>query len=166
MTEIIVRPSRDDDIAAIAEIYAYEVLQGTASFDEEPPSEEKMLEKRANILECGFPYMVAEVDGEVVAYSYVSPYRQRTAYSNTVENAIYVDPKKRISGIGYKLLGAVLKECEKSDIKQIIAVIGDSDNMGSINLHKKLGFRKVGTLRDVGFKFGRWLDSVLMQKSL
>ena len=125
-----------------------------------------MLEKRATILSHGFPYMVAEVDGEVVAYSYVSPYRKRSAYSNTVENAIYVNPEKRISGIGYKLLSAVLKECEKTDIKQIIAVIGDSDNMASIKLHKKLEFRTVGTLRDVGFKFGRWLDSVLMQKTL
>lgn len=166
MTEIIIRPSREDDISAIAEIYAYEVLQGTASFDEEPPSEEKMLAKRADILDLGFPYLIAEVDGEVVAYSYVSPYRQRSAYSNTVENAIYVHPEKRISGIGYKLLSAVLDLCEKTDIKQIIAVIGDSDNLGSIKLHKKLGFRKVGTFRDVGFKFGRWLDSVLMQKTL
>lgn len=166
MTEIIVRASTEDDIGAITEIYAYEVLHGTASFDEVPPPAEKLQKKRADILDRGFPYMVAEVDGEVVAYSYVSPYRQRSAYSNTVENAIYVHPEKRISGIGYILLGAVLEQCEKTDIKQIIAIIGDSDNLGSIKLHKKLGFRKVGTLRDVGFKFGRYLDSVLMQKTL
>jgi len=166
MTEITIRPSTDDDIGAIHDIYEYEVLHGTATFDEIPPSRDYLLGKRADILASGFPFLVAEVDGVVAAYSYVSLYRQRSAYSKTVENAIYVDPEKRISGIGTKLMAAVLAECEKLDIKQIIAVIGDSDNMGSLNLHKKLGFRKVGTLRDVGFKFGRWLDSVLMQKTL
>jgi L-amino acid N-acyltransferase YncA len=166
MTEISIRPSTEDDIAAIHDIYEYEVLCGTATFDERPPSKEEFLKKRADIVAGGFPYLVAEVDGEVVAYSYSSLYRQRSAYNKTVENAIYVAQDRRIAGLGTALMQANINECEKLGLKNIIAVIGDSDNMASINLHKKLGFRKVGTMRDVGFKFGRWLDVVLMQKTL
>ncbi|MBL4601980.1 MAG: N-acetyltransferase [Emcibacteraceae bacterium] len=164
MTDIIIRPSLETDIEAIYDIYEYEVLHGTATFDETPPSKLELLAKRESIIKLGFPHMVAEVEDEVVAYSYVSPYRERSAYSKTVENAIYVNPNKRLSGVGFKLMEANLVECEKLGLKNIIAVIGDSENMGSIKLHKKLGFRKIGTMRDVGFKFGRWLDVVLMQK--
>lgn len=166
MTDIIIRPSVETDIDAIHQIYEHEVLTGTATFDEIPPSKDNLLEKRAEIIAQGFPHLIAEVEGEVVAYSYVMLYRQRSAYSKTVENAIYVSPDKRISGVGTALLTANITECEKLDIKNIIAVIGDSENMGSIKLHKKLGFRKVGTLRNVGNKFGLWIDVVLMQKVL
>lgn len=166
MTEITIRPSTVDDIDAIYGIYEYEVLCGTATFDEIPPSKEELLRKRLDVLECDFPHLVAEVDGVVVGYSYVSLYRTRSAYSKTVENAIYVAQDRRIAGLGTALMMANIKECEKLDLKNIIAVIGDSDNMASINLHKKLGFRKIGTMRDVGYKFGRWLDVVLMQKVL
>lgn len=164
--EIVIRPSTPNDISAIYDIYENEVLHGMATFDETPPSKADLLEKREIILNNGFPHLVAEIDGVVVAYSYLSHYRERSAYSQTVENAIYVHPYHRIAGVGFKLMSAIIKECEKLPIKNIIAVIGDSENMGSINLHKKLGFRKVGTLREVGFKFGQWVDVVLMQKSL
>ncbi len=165
MTEIIIRPSKHGDISTIHDIYEYEVLCGSATFDENPPSKKDILKKRTAILKRGYPYLVAEVDGKVVAYSYVSVYRERSAYNKTVENSIYVIPDSRISGLGTKLMEAVIEECKKIGLKNIIAVIGDSDNMASINLHKKLGFRKVGILREVGFKFGRWIDVVLMQLS-
>ena len=161
-----IRPSIEDDIGAVHRIYEHEVLTGTATFDEIPPPIEEIREKRDNILKLGYPFLVAEVDGEVTAYGYVMPYRERSAYSKTVENAIYVSPDHRIAGIGFALMSAVLKECEKVGLKNIIAVIGDSENLGSIKLHKKLGYRKVGTLREVGFKFGRMIDVVLMQKVL
>ena len=166
MTEITIRPSTEGDIDAIHNIYEYEVLCGTATFDEMPPSKEALLKKRADILAQGFPHLVAEADGDVVGYCYVSLYRERSAYNKTVENAVYVAQDRRIAGLGTALMKANIVACEKLDLKNIIAVIGDSDNMASVNLHKKLGFRKIGTMRDVGFKFGRWLDVVLMQKVL
>lgn len=166
MIDINVRPSNETDIPAIHKIYEYEVLNGTGTFEKVPPSVEDLSLKRLNILELGFPHLVAEVDGEVIAYSYVSVYRERSAYSNTVENAIYVSPEQRNSGVGILLVKALIKKCEKTDLKQMIAVIGDSENHGSIKLHSKLGFRKIGVLEKVGFKFGRWIDVVLMQKAL
>lgn len=163
---LIIRASKEDDIVAVHRIYEHEVLTGTATFDETPPSIEEFRIKREAILKLGYPFLVAEIDGEVAAYGYVMPYRERSAYSKTVENAIYVSPEHRIAGIGFALMDAVLKECKKIDLKNIIAVIGDSENMGSVKLHKKLGYRKVGILRQVGFKFGRMVDVVLMQKVL
>ena len=166
MTEITIRPSERSDIDAIYDIYENEVLHGMATFDEVPPSREELLEKRAEVRRAGFPHLVAELDGEVIAYSYISLYRQRSAYSSTVENAIYVHPFHRGTGVGFKLMTVILQECTKLGLKNVIAVIGDSENHGSIKLHKKLGFRKVGTMREVGFKFGLWIDVVLMQKQL
>lgn len=166
MTDIVVRPSKKEDINAIHKIYQYEVLKGTATFDKVPPTEKDLLDKRKVIIDHGFPYLVAEIKGKVVGYSYVSLYRERSAYSKTVENAIYIDPDFRGLGIATKLLNELLSICEEIGLKQIIAVIGDSENHGSITLHKNLGFRKVGTMENVGFKFDRWIDVVLMQKSL
>lgn len=166
MTEITIRPSEKTDIDAIFDIYENEVLHGMSTFDENPPSREDLLEKRAVIRRQGFPHLVAELDGKAIAYSYISLYRQRSAYANTVENAIYVHPLHRGTGVGFKLMTVILQECQKLGLKNIIAVIGDSENHGSIKLHKKLGFRKVGTLREVGFKFGMWVDVVMMQKQL
>lgn len=166
MNNIIIRPSTSEDVKAVHGIYQREVLQGTATFDETPPSLEALMLKRQTILDLGFPYLVAEMDGVVVAYSYVSLYRERSAYSKTVENAVYINPDFHKMGIGSKLMEALLAECEKCGLKNIIAVIGDSENLGSINLHTKFGFRKIGILREVGFKFSRWIDIVLMQKSL
>ena len=166
MTDVLVRPSVNDDIGAIQKIYKYEVLNGTATFDKVPPTEEELKDKRQTIIESGFPYLVAEKAGRVIGYSYVSLYRERSAYSKTVENAIYIDPDFRGMGVATKLLSALLPICKEIGLKQVIAVIGDSENNGSITLHKNFGFRKVGTMETVGFKFDRWIDVVLMQKSL
>ena len=166
MTDIMVRSSVNDDISAIQKFYKYEVLNGTATFDTVPPAEAELQDKRQTIIENGFPYLVAEKDGMVIGYSYVSLYRERSAYSKTVENAIYIDPDFRGMGVATKLLNELLPRCEKIGLKQVIAVIGDSENHGSITLHKNFGFRKVGTMEKVGFKFDRWIDVVLMQKSL
>lgn len=166
MTELTIRPSEKTDIGAIYEIYENEVLHGMATFDEIPPTRDELLEKRAQIRRTGFPHLVAEIDGRVIAYSYISLYRQRSAYSKTVENAIYVHPSHQGAGVGFKLMTVILQECKKLGLKNVIAVIGDSNNHGSIKLHKKLGFRKVGILNEVGFKFGRWVDVVIMQKQI
>lgn len=164
--EVIIRPSEVSDIGDVQRIYEYEVLNGTATFDKIPPSENDLMSKRQVIIDNGFPYLVAEINGKVVGYSYVSLYRERSAYSKTVENAIYIDPDYRGMGIASKLMKALLPICEEIGLKQVIAVIGDSENHGSINLHKKLGFREVGVLENVGYKFERWINVVLMQKSL
>lgn len=164
--EVIIRPSEINDIGDIHKIYQYEVLNGTATFDKIPPSKNELKEKRQVIIDNGFPYLVAEINGKVIGYSYVSLYRQRSAYSKTAENAIYIDPEYRGMGIASKLMKALLPICEEIGLKQVIAVIGDSENHGSINLHKKLGFREVGVLENVGYKFDRWINVVIMQKSL
>lgn len=166
MNNILVRSSTVDDVAAIQKIYEYEVLKGTATFDKVPPSVQDLSEKRQSIIDRGFPHMVAEIDGRVVGYSYVSLYRQRSAYSKTVENAIYIDPDFRGQGVAKALMTEILDCCKRIGLKQVIAVIGDSENIGSITLHTKLGFRKVGVMEKVGYKFDRWIDVVLMQKSL
>jgi L-amino acid N-acyltransferase YncA len=166
MTKIYVRPSKDEDISTIQKIYGYEVLNGTGTFDTVPPTENATLVKRQSILDQGFPHLVAEINEVVVGYSYVSVYRQRSAYSKTVENAIYIDPDFRGQGVAKCLMIEILSLCKKIGLKQMIAVVGDSENFGSIALHEKLGFRKVGVLEKVGHKFGRWIDVVLMQKSL
>ncbi|MCC3860965.1 GNAT family N-acetyltransferase [Pseudemcibacter aquimaris] len=165
-TAPVVRPSTDDDIGAVQRIYEYEVLNGTATFDKVPPTVEDLVIKRQAIIDQGFPHFVAEINDLVVGYSYVSLYRQRSAYSQTVENAIYIDPDYRGQGVASALMKELLDKCQELNLKQVIAVIGDSENHGSIKLHSNLGFRKVGTMEKVGFKFDRWIDVVLMQKSL
>jgi phosphinothricin acetyltransferase len=161
-----VRDARDDDIATIQAIYAHHVLHGTASFEEEAPSLEEIARRRGDVLARGLPYLVAEVDGRVVGYSYASPYRARPAYRFSIENSVYVEHGRSRGGVGRALLTALIDRCEQGPWRQMIAVIGDSANAASIGLHADLGFRNVGTFTDVGFKFGRWLDSVLMQRAL
>jgi L-amino acid N-acyltransferase YncA len=161
-----VRDSSEDDMAAVQAIYAHHVLHGAASFEEEPPALDEMLRRRADVLARGLPYLVAEVDGRVAGYSYASPYRARPAYRFSIENSVYVAPGRVRAGIGRALLAALIARCELGPWRQMIAVIGDSANAASIGLHAELGFRNVGTLHDVGFKFGRWVDSVLMQRAL
>ena len=163
---MLVRDSREDDVAEIEAIYAYHVRHGTASFEEEAPQLAEMQRRRAEVLARGLPYLVAEREGRVAGYSYATPYRTRSAYRFTIENAVYVDPACPRAGIGRALLAALIARCEAGDWRQMIAVIGDSSHMASIGLHASLGFREVGTLEAVGFKFGRWLDSVLMQRAL
>jgi L-amino acid N-acyltransferase YncA len=164
--QMLVRDARDEDIAAIQAIYAHHVLHGTASFEEEAPSLEEITRRRADVLARGMPYLVAELRGRVVGYSYVSPYRARPAYRFSIENSVYVEHGLVRGGVGRALLAALIERCEQGPWRQMIAVIGDSANAASIGLHASLGFRDVGTFTDVGFKFGRWLDSVLMQRAL
>src|SRR6266446_8084032 len=162
----VVRDSRDEDMPKIHAIYGFHVLHGLASFEEEPPSVDELSRRRGDVLDRGLPYLVAEMGGVVVGYSYAAPYRSRPAYRFTVENSVYVDHNLPRRGAGYSLLCALIARCAERECRQMIAVIGDSENMASVALHERLGFIRIGTLRAVGFKFGRWVDSVLMQRPL
>ncbi len=164
--DVHVRAARDADVEAIAAIYAEHVLTGVASFETEAPSTAEMQARRQMVLALGLPYLVAERGGQVVGYAYATPYRPRKAYRHTVENSVYVASGLEGQGIGRALLGALLAACERGPWRQMIAVIGNSGNLGSIALHRSLGFEEIGVLRSVGFKFGRWLDTVLMQRSI
>ena len=163
---MLLRDARDDDMGAIQAIYAHHVLHGTASFEEEPPPLAEMQRRRADVLARGLPYLVAEVDGRIAGYSYATPYRARSAYRFSIENSVYVDHARHRAGIGRALLTELIVRCERGDWRQMIAVIGDSAQVASIGLHANLGFRHIGTLQAVGLKFGRWLDTVLMQRAL
>jgi phosphinothricin acetyltransferase len=166
MSAIAIRPAERFDIAAITRIYARAVRYETASFEIEPPDEAEM-EQRFEALRAGnHPFLVAEHDGTVAGYAYAGPFRARAAFRWTVEDSIYVDPAAQRRGVGRKLLAELITESEARGFRQMLAVIGDSTNTPSIELHHAAGFRHVGTFRDVGFKFGRWLDSVLMQRPL
>jgi phosphinothricin acetyltransferase len=163
---ISVREATNADMAAIQRIYSHHVLHGSASFEEVPPSVAEMCARRESVLELGLPYLAAELDGHIVGYSYATPYRSRSAYRYTVEDTVYVAHGLSGKGIGTTLLSGLITLCEAGPWRQVIAVIGDSANAGSIALHRSMGFRAVGTLQSVGFKFGRWIDSVLMQRPL
>jgi L-amino acid N-acyltransferase YncA len=166
MTSLILRDSTEADLPALEAIYAHHVLHGTGSFELEPPSLEEMTRRREDVLRNGFAYLVAEHEGEPVGYAYVNFFRTRPAYRNTVENSIYVRNDQRGRGVGRQLLMALLARCEAMGVRQVLAVIGDSANTGSIALHASCGFRFAGTLRSTGWKFERWLDTVLMQREL
>ncbi|WP_299615271.1 GNAT family N-acetyltransferase [Pelagibius sp.] len=161
-----VRDARTADMPAIQIIYAREVTQGLASFEEAPPAVGELLARHARILEQGLPYLAAELDGQLVGYGYASAYRPRAAYRYTVEDSVYVAAGAQGRGVGRALLSALVARCEAGPWRQMIAVIGDSANRGSVALHERLGFRRVGTLTSVGFKFGRPVDTVLMQRAL
>lgn len=163
---VAVRDAIDADMAAVQAIYAHHVRHGLASFEEMPPSTAELASRRAAALGLGLPYLVAELDGRVVGYSYASPYRTRSAYRFTLEDSVYVAEGLGGRGIGSALLGRLIARCEAGGWRQMIAVIGDSGNAGSIALHSRFGFRPAGTLASVGFKLGRWVDSVLMQRAL
>jgi L-amino acid N-acyltransferase YncA len=163
---IIVRDTTEADMPAVQAIYAEQVLHGLASFEEVPPSTEELARRRAGVLALGLPYLAAELDGRVVGYSYATLYRPRAAYRHTIEDSVYVADGQRGRRIGAALLSTLIQRCEAGPWRQMIAVIGNSANSGSIELHRSLGFRPVGTLRDVGFKLGRWVDTVLMQRQL
>jgi phosphinothricin acetyltransferase len=166
MTALLVRPSRDDDIPTITRIYAHHVLHGLASFEEVPPDAAELAARRREVLKYGLPHLAAEQAGEVVGYCYAAPYRARSAYRFTIEDSVYIDAGHVGRGIGRALLRRLIEVCEKGPWRQMIAVIGDSENHASIRLHKAEGFRMIGTHPAVGFKFGRWVDSVLMQRDL
>jgi L-amino acid N-acyltransferase YncA len=162
----LVRDSVPEDLAAIERIYAHHVRHGLASFEEIPPSREELARRRENLLSQGFPYLVAEAGEKVLGYSYAGPYRPRSAYRFSAENSVYVAPGAERRGIGRLLLETLIARCTAEGLRQMIAVIGDSANQGSIGLHAALGFRLVGTIEAVGFKHGSWVDSVLMQRPL
>lgn len=166
MTDLILRDARDDDMPAVQAIYAHHVLHGTASFELEPPTLEQMLQRRADIHANGLPYRVAEHEGEIVGYAYATLYRPRPAYRFTVEDSVYVREGMAGLGIGQRLLETVIQQCTDDGRRQMVAIIGNSENVASIRLHERLGFRKVGVFESVGFKHGRWLDTVIMQREL
>lgn len=161
-----VRDSSDGDLPAIQAIYAPHVLHGRASFEETPPTVDEMRSRRAAVLACGLPYLVAEIDGQVLGYCYATPYRPRPAYRFTVEDSVYIAQGQGGRGIGLALMQLLIRRCEAGPWRQMLANIGHSGNAGSLALHRKLGFETVGTLRSVGFKLGEWTDTVLMQRSL
>jgi L-amino acid N-acyltransferase YncA len=160
------RDARADDLPAIQRIYAEHVLHGLATFELEPPSVEEMRRRHAEVLGHGLPYLVAEQAGEVLGYGYATPYRPRPAYRFTVEDSIYLRADLGARGIGSGLLGELIARCERGPWRQMIAVIGNSENAASIRLHQRLGFHHVGTFEAVGFKHGRWVDTLLMQRAL
>ncbi len=166
MTAPIVRDATPADMEAVQSIYAVHVLHGTASFETEPPTVAEMLRRREAVLAAGLPYLVASLDGSVVGYSYATAYRPRPAYRPTIENSVYVRDGLHGRGIGVALMTELLARCENGPWRQMVAAIGDSANAASIALHRRMGFEPAGVLRDVGFKHGRWLDSVLMQRPL
>lgn len=166
MTVIPIRPAQPRDLVEITRIYDHAVRHGTASFEIDPPDEREMARRYEALRAGGYPYLVAELDGEIIGYAYVGPYRTRPAYRWSVEDSIYVAPTSQRRGIGRALLERLIAEAEIGGFRQMIAVIGDSGNVGSIELHRAAGFRLVGIFDNVGFKFGRWLDSVLMQRPL
>ena len=166
MSAASIRAAEPRDLAAITRIYAHAVIHGTASFETEPPDEAEMARRQALLSAGGHPFLVAELAGAIVGYAYAGPYRPRPAYRFTVEDSIYIAPDAQRRGIGRALLERLLDEAATRGFRQMIAVIGDSAQTPSIALHAAFGFRHIGTLTAVGFKFGRWLDSVLMQRTL
>ncbi len=166
MSGLIVRASTEADVVRCAEIYGYHVLYGTASFELEPPGIEEMRKRRSAVLDLGLPHLVAERDGRVMGYAYASNWRPRPAYRYSVEDSIYIDKDAVGQGVGKALLPVLIDQCTKLGKRQMVAVIGDSAQTPSIRLHAACGFEMVGTLQSIGFKFGHWLDSVLMQREL
>ena len=168
------RPAEADDLPRITEIYGWHVENGLASFEEVPPDLAEMTSRFRAVKERGLPFTVAitgEADsafseGDVLGYAYAGPYRPRPAYRHTLEDSVYVHPAATRRGVGAALLAQLLDDCAKLGYRQMVAIIGDSDNRSSIELHRKLGFKMVGILRSVGFKLGRWVDSALMQRAL
>jgi len=166
MSGLVVRASTEADVARCTAIYSHHVLHGTASFELDPPDLAEMKKRRAAVLEIGLPHLVAERDGKIMGYAYASNWRPRPAYKFSVEDSIYIDKDAVGQGVGKALLPVLIEQCTALGKKQMVAVIGDSASTSSIRLHAACGFRKVGTLENIGFKFGRWLDSVLMQRAL
>jgi phosphinothricin acetyltransferase len=165
-TTLLVRSSSEADVALITAIYGFHVAKGTGTFETEPPSEGDMAARRSAVLSLGLPWLVACEDGKVVGFAYANRFRPRPAYRFFVEDSIYLAPGAGGRGIGRLLLGELIATCEELGLRQMVAVIGDSANAASIGLHRALGFEQTGLLRSSGRKFDRWLDVVLMQRSL
>ena len=163
---MILRPATTNDAPAVQAIYAHHVLHGLGTFEEEPPSTDEIARRMADVAAQEKPWLAAEVDGELKAYAYATQLRPRAAYRFTVEDSVYVTPDACGQGLGRALLSALIKECTARGMRQMIAAIGDSGNAASISLHAALGFRQAGLYSQVGFKHGRWVDVVLMQRAL
>ncbi len=163
---MLLRNAVDADLPAIQAIYAHWVTNGTGSFELASPTLDEMFARRADVIAKGLPYLVAESRGAVVGYAYANWFRPRPAYRFSVENSVYVHPNARRGGIAWLLMVELLARCEMVGARQMVAVIGDSANAGSVGLHSALGFRHIGTLQSTGWKFERWLDTVLMQRTL
>lgn len=161
-----VRPADEADLVAVQAIYAAHVLHGTGSFEEVPPGLEEIKARWLGIVGRGLPYLVAADADRVLGFAYAGPFRPRSAYRFTVEDSIYVAPDALGSGLGSRLLGGLIDACEERGMRQMVAVVGDSANTRSIRLHQRHGFIRAGTLVDAGYKFGRWLDAVFMQRTL
>jgi phosphinothricin acetyltransferase len=166
MNDVSLRTATAADIAAITRIYAHAVEYGTASFELEPPDEAEMARRQMALLVRNFPYIVAELAGVVAGYAYAGPYRDRRAYGWCVEDSLYIVPEFHRKGIGRLLLTRLVAESEARGFRQMIAVIGDSANTASVAVHAVVGFQLIGNFQSIGFKHGRWLDTVLMQRAL
>jgi L-amino acid N-acyltransferase YncA len=163
---LVLRTAIEPDLAAITEIYRYHVACGTASFEIELPDLDEMKRRWRETIRCGFPYIVAELDGKVLGYAYAGQYRPRIGYRCTVEDSVYIHHEHVGKGLGGALLAKLIRQCEGAGFRQMVAAIGDSTNLASIRLHEEFGFTMVGTLNAVCWKFNRWIDSILMQKEL
>ena len=161
-----VRDARDADLAAVQAIYAHHVRYGLASFEETPPSLEDMAQRRQALADRGLPYLVAELAGDVRGFAYAGPYRPRPAYRYTLENSVYVATGFEGRRIGHLLLAALVGHAAALGYRRMIAVIGDSGNLASIRLHQRLGFRRAGILTATGYKHGRWVDTVILERGL
>ncbi len=161
-----IRAATSDDAPALAAIYGHHVLHGFGTFEEVPPGAEEMARRIAAVTGRGLPYLVCELDGAVRGFAYASPFRTRAAYRYTVEDSVYIAPDRQGQGIGKALLGAVIAACELLGLRQMVAMIGDAANAGSIGLHRSCGFTPAGVLSAAGFKAGRWVDVVIMQRPL
>lgn len=165
-SSLVIRPSTAADLPAITAIYAWNVLHGTGTFELEAPDEAEMARRRDDVLAKGLPWLVAERGGQVLGYAYANHFRPRRAYRFCVEDSIYLADAARGQGVGRLLLAELVARCQAAGARQMLAVIGDSANAGSIGVHRALGFEHTGVLRAAGWKFGRWLDVVLMQRAL
>lgn len=163
---IAIRACAVTDLDAVQAIYAHHVRAGLGTFEEVPPSIEVMRERFAVLVQADFPFLVATIDERVAGYAYAGAFRPRGAYRYTAESSVYVAPERQRCGVGHALMLRVIADCQKLKIRQLIAVIGDSGNHASIGLHLALGFVRVGVFKEVGFKFERWVDVVLMQRTL
>lgn len=161
-----IRDASDGDMEAIRDIYTHHVLHGLATFEEVPPSADELRSRRTSVLGVGLPYLVAELNGEIVGYSYATAYRPRPAYRFSIEDSVYVADGLGGRGVGSALLQELIARCEKGPWRQMLAVIGNSGNAGSLALHRRMGFQPIGTFKSAGFKLGRWVDTVLMQRAL
>lgn len=166
MSAPLIRPSTDADLPAITRIYGHHVLHGTGTFETTPPTEADMASRRADVLGKGLPWLVLEQDGQILGYAYGNWFKPRPAYRYSVEDSIYMAPEAGGKGLGRALLAELLAQLERGGTRKVMAIIGDSANAGSVGVHRTLGFSHVGTVASCGWKFDRWLDIVIMEKTL